>query len=117
VNPEEVAQLAGQLYPRWYSSLVRYAARVTGSLELAQDLVQESFLLLAQELLAGRAIHSPKGWTLRVVRHQISRQLREVKDRGIVFCSIDTDWGESIPELRTWQQEPQGRPRAVSRRN
>lgn len=110
MSGEQAAQIAAQLYPNWYTSLIRYAARVTGSVELARDLVQESFLLLAQELSTGKTVNSPKAWTLRVVRHQISKQLSREKDRGIVFESIDADprWGEFVPPaLRVDPRLPQ----------
>ncbi len=100
MSPEEAADLAAQLYPAWYGSLIRYAARVTGSVELAQDLVQEAFLLLARELQGGREIMSPKAWTLKVVSRQISKQLVKEKDQGIVLVSLDAtqDWGDHVPD-------------------
>jgi RNA polymerase sigma-70 factor (ECF subfamily) len=74
LDQEEITELFQEFYEGWYSSLVRYAARATGSTELAKDLVQESFLLLCRELLRGTAISSPKGWTFRIVRRHIRRQ-------------------------------------------
>ena len=74
LDQEEITALFQDFYAGWYSSLVRYAVRATGSSELAKDLVQESFLLLCRELLRGATISSPKGWTFTVVRRQIRRQ-------------------------------------------
>lgn len=74
LDQEEITALFQDFYEGWYSSLVRYAARATGSVELAKDLVQESFLLLCRELLRGTTISSPKGWTFRIVRRNIRQQ-------------------------------------------
>jgi len=86
---DDVARLINDLHTAWYSALVRYAARLTGSIEVAEDLVQNSFLALCDELLRGIKIHSPKAWTFRVVRRQVNRELYHNKDRGIAVESID----------------------------
>lgn len=89
MRAEETRKLIQELFESWHSSLVRYAWRLTGSIDMAEDLVQEVFLMLCRELRAGRQIHSPKGWTLRVLRHQIGRYLFLDRDRGIAMCSLD----------------------------
>jgi RNA polymerase sigma factor (sigma-70 family) len=91
--------LVSELFDSWYSKLVGYVMRSTGSIELAEDLVQEAFLELCRELKAGVKIENPKGWTLCVVRHQISKYLRATKDRGIVFESFDDH-----PTLKDFRQ-------------
>lgn len=75
MTKEEIRALFEDFYESWYSSLVRYVARLTGSTDLAKDVVQDSFLTLCNELVQGRHIENPKGWTFRVVRRQIGRQM------------------------------------------
>lgn len=72
------------LFSCWYSPLVRYAARVTGSLDAAEDLVQEVLMRLYRELRKGKTISDPKSWTLCVLRHEIWRHVRHhQRDRAL----------------------------------
>lgn len=110
MDQDEIRCLFQDFYESWYSSLLRYVVRSVGSVELAKDLVQESFLLLCRELLNGKQIDNPKGWTFRVVRRQIGRQLRLDRYSGVSFESIDSPagWesGEFVhPALRVEAQE------------
>jgi RNA polymerase sigma factor (sigma-70 family) len=57
--------------------LIRFAARITGDLELARDVVQETFLRLCRED-PGR-LANPTAWLFRVCRHRALDQRR--KDR------------------------------------
>lgn len=75
----ETLRLIGELFESWYSSLVRYAMRITGSADAGEDIVQEAFVQLCQECRIGREIRSPKGWTLTVVRHQSMRYVAALK--------------------------------------
>lgn len=83
---DQIERLVTELYECWYSSLVSYATRRTGNLELAEEFVQETFLALCRELLCGIEIRSPKGWTLTVVRHQVGKWLRS-----------RNEWGRDLP--------------------
>jgi RNA polymerase sigma-70 factor (ECF subfamily) len=78
---EEASRLVEPLFENWGPALVRYAARATGHLELAEDLVQEAFMALYSKVRGGAEIHNPKGWTLRVVRNQILKQKRTLSRR------------------------------------
>ena len=77
----EAARLVGSMFSQWYSSLVRYAWKATGSVELAEDLAQEVFMRLYRELRNGKTIHDPKSWTLCVLRHEISKERRGQQKR------------------------------------
>jgi RNA polymerase sigma-70 factor (ECF subfamily) len=72
----EASELVRSLFDRWYPALLRYALRATGSLQVAEDLVQETFMLLYRAVREGQKIENPKGWTLCVVRRQIGKQMR-----------------------------------------
>lgn len=100
MTQHETSRIVNELFHSWYASLVRYACRHTGSLALAEDLVQEVFLELCRHLRSGKPISSPKGWTLRVLRHCISKSSFYVdKDRGIAFESLDQLDVERHPNL------------------
>jgi len=72
----EASELVHSLFGCWYPTLVRYALRATGSLEVSEDLVQETFMLLYRALREGQTIDNPKGWTVCVIRRQIGKHLR-----------------------------------------
>jgi RNA polymerase sigma factor (sigma-70 family) len=77
VSRDEARKLVGSLFDTWYSSLVRYACRACGSLDRAEDVVQETFLALFRELVWGGRVDNPKAWTLCVVRREVVRAHRE----------------------------------------
>jgi RNA polymerase sigma-70 factor, ECF subfamily len=79
MNRAEASELVHSLFSSWYPTLVRYAIRATGSREAAEDVVQETFMLLYRALRQGQSIDNPKGWTLCVVRRQIARQQRSIR--------------------------------------
>jgi RNA polymerase sigma-70 factor (ECF subfamily) len=65
------------LFTSWRPSLLRYALRLCGAPELAEDLVQEAFLALCRKSATGEDVRDPRQWTLCVVRHQVSKHLRD----------------------------------------
>jgi RNA polymerase sigma-70 factor, ECF subfamily len=84
MNREEASRSVTALFKSWYSSLVRYALRTTGSYELAEDLVQEAFMQLYRALRAGKTIVYPKAWTLCVLRRSMSRETQNLTlDRAL----------------------------------
>ena len=85
----EASELVHSLFGCWYPTLVRYAYRATGSLAIAEDVVQETFMLLYRALRHGQNIANPKGWTLCVVRRQIGKQMSHFKHNGIFHESLD----------------------------
>jgi RNA polymerase sigma-70 factor (ECF subfamily) len=84
VTNSEAARLVGSMFSQWYPSLVRYAWKATGSVDLAEDLVQEVFMRLYRELRNGKTIHEPKSWTLCVLRHEIGKEKRGQQKRQAV---------------------------------
>jgi RNA polymerase sigma factor (sigma-70 family) len=60
----------------WQTFLLRYALRVPLPYDVAEDLVQDTFLELFQTLHAGKQIEYPKAWTLCVLRRSILKRLR-----------------------------------------
>jgi RNA polymerase sigma factor (sigma-70 family) len=82
MQQDTATRLVRSLFLSWYSPLVRYAFRFTGSLTVAEDLVQESFLALYKALIEQKEIHNPKAWTLCVVRREIGRWIRDPRRNG-----------------------------------
>ena len=76
------------LFREWYPSLVRYALRACGSMETAEDVVQEAFTELYRALVQGKVIESPRAWTLCVVRRGIVDQHREQSRHGGEFLAF-----------------------------
>ena len=91
MNRQEATQLLTDLFDTWYPSLLRYAYRLTGNLERAEDVVQDAFLVLYRELVKGVAIDNPKGWTLIVVRRAVLRGARHDRQEGIRVSLEDVE--------------------------
>jgi RNA polymerase sigma factor (sigma-70 family) len=103
MNRDEASKLLSSLFETWYSTLVRYVYHLTGSLELAEDTVQEALMLLYRELREGRAIDNPKGWTLCVVRRQISKQVRNYQSMNPLHQTLEAL--DSLPaSLHIWRE-------------
>jgi RNA polymerase sigma-70 factor (ECF subfamily) len=81
------------LYSRWQAPLHRFAIGMTGSPQLAEDVVQETFMVLMQD--AGRydAGRGPVGAYLRgITRHLVFRRLR----RESRFVALADGFAESV---------------------
>jgi RNA polymerase sigma-70 factor, ECF subfamily len=100
----EASELVHSLFDRWYPVLLRYALRATGSPQVSEDLVQETFMLLYRAIREGQKIENPKGWTLCVVRRQIGRQLR--RSWREIGLDESMDVLETLPSCRVDPQWP-----------
>ncbi len=88
---EEIDALVSDLYRSWYPSLLSYAYRSVGSMATAEDLVQDTLLLLCRDLMKGADIVNPKGWTLTVLRHQIAKRMQQERSRGVEYDSEEIE--------------------------
>jgi RNA polymerase sigma-70 factor (ECF subfamily) len=83
-----------QLVDEHYSSLYRYAYRLTGSAVDAEDLTQETFcqaqLKLAQLRDRGRA----KAWLFSILRNGYLHRLRNARQEQ----TVSLDWVGDLPE-------------------
>lgn len=77
-----------ELYKAWGPSLLRYAAALSASIPLAEDLVNESFLELHRNLAEGVTIHNPRAWTLTVVRNLLHKHRRGTR-RIVEFPNLE----------------------------
>jgi len=109
----EASELVHSLFGCWYPSLVRLAFRATGNLEVSEDLVQETFMLLYRALRQGQKIENPKGWTVCVVRRQVGKQMRKSRRDGGVHESLDIldtlPAGRVSPEGGEWERDAAAR--------
>ncbi|MCC6263255.1 MAG: sigma-70 family RNA polymerase sigma factor [Bryobacterales bacterium] len=99
----QASELVHALFSSWYPTLVRLVIRDAGSLEAAEDAVQETFIALYHALREGQQIENPKGWSLRVARRQISRSWREPENR---LHHESLHILEYLPQGRAGQGEP-----------
>jgi RNA polymerase sigma-70 factor (ECF subfamily) len=66
-----------QVYDAVFAEVYRYAARLAGpDRQLAEDLVQEVFVELAQRVCRGEQPEVSVGWFVTAVRHRFVDQLR-----------------------------------------
>jgi len=72
MNRERATSLINELFENWYSCLIRYALRTTRSFEVAEEVVQDTFVEFYVAQVRGEVIHNPKAWMLTVVRREIS---------------------------------------------
>jgi len=81
--------LTEQLFSTWGRALVRYAYRLTGNCESAEDLTQEAFMALYSTLCEGVEIDVPRAWAMAVVCNQASKLRRQWVRHGEVLQPIE----------------------------
>ncbi len=74
MTEQEATELVNSLYDSQYHQLVRYALRVCGHLDSAEDVVQEMFMKLYRALREGQNVENPRAWAYCVVRHDIGKR-------------------------------------------
>ena len=99
----EVAAEVSSYFDNWYTPLVRYALRATGSLSLAEDLVQEAFLKLYRRLREGMRIEKPKAWIMCVLRHDIGKLMHSQSTERNLHEPLDVLDG--VPAGWTYQEQ------------
>ncbi|MEW5977307.1 MAG: sigma-70 family RNA polymerase sigma factor [Acidobacteriota bacterium] len=104
MNALQASAVVTSLFEGWYSILVRYVHKLTGSFDLAEDVAQEAMMLLYRELRSGRPVENPKGWTLCVARRQIHKQIRNYQSMDPQTQSLEML--ESRGSSGTRWQEP-----------
>ncbi|MCP5118791.1 MAG: sigma-70 family RNA polymerase sigma factor, partial [bacterium] len=103
MTPEEASRLVKSLFLSWYSSSVRYAYRLCGSVEVAEDAVQSAFQSLYLALIDGKQVIDPKRWTLCVVRRNIGKYHRGQRLHGEQLLPVEEF--DEMPDPRA-QVEP-----------
>ena len=54
----EAGEAITGLYETWYPAALRFAQRISGRWDIAEDSVQEAFLRLYRELRAGKVVQN-----------------------------------------------------------
>jgi len=86
---DEAAEVVNALFDGWYDSMVRFAFRLTGSVGEAEEVVQDAFLQLFNDLCAGTGIDNPKAWTFCVVRRGAARSIQHHLKREVPLDTVD----------------------------
>ena len=81
MNRENAERLVTELFTSSYSATVRYAAYKCGSLDLAEDVVQDAFGALYARLREGASIRQPRAWVLQTVRNKIYKAWHRTERR------------------------------------
>lgn len=89
MSREQATAVVVALYDSWYDAMVRYASRLTGSADRAEEVVQEAFLQLFDRLCSGARIARPRAWTFCVVRRAGLRRLQQHLKREIPLDGTD----------------------------
>ena len=66
----------GSLYKDNYDLLIKISFRLTGDIELAQDLTQETFALALFNMRKLRGHENPAGWLVITLRNMINNERR-----------------------------------------
>ncbi len=104
----QAGRLISELFEASYRALVHYALWATGSLEVAEDLVQNSFMDLYAALRQGKRVRDPRSWMLCVLRRAILKHQRAQRRHPETvapptdfdaFPDITGGTGETLAEL------------------
>ncbi|MBL8171773.1 MAG: RNA polymerase sigma factor [Acidobacteria bacterium] len=79
-----------QLYQRWQAPVYRFALRLSGSVELAEDVTQDVFLTLMRDGAQYSGSGSFAAYLLTIARHSVLRRLQRERR----FVTLETN-GES----------------------
>src|SRR4051812_21519400 len=95
-NPATPGEALDPLVARFEGPLVRYAARITGDVERARDVVQETFLALHRETAGGGGISAANGhlpaWLFTVCR----RRALDVRRKEHRMLTLTVEQAESF---------------------
>ncbi len=70
------------LYETQYEKMVKFAFRMIGSMDSAQDLVQEAFLLALFNLDELSCHPNPEGWLMKTLRNLARNERRRIQNHA-----------------------------------
>jgi RNA polymerase sigma-70 factor (ECF subfamily) len=91
-------QVVEQLVDQYYSSLYRYAFRLTGSAADAEDLTQEAFCKAQGHLAQLRDLDHAKPWLFSILRNAYLHRIRSTRQERCVALEEVGDLPEPLPE-------------------
>jgi RNA polymerase sigma-70 factor, ECF subfamily len=86
-DPDSFRAFYEEALPRVYGYLLRRC----GSVVVAEDLTQETFLAAVVELRKTRRVEQPLGWVLGIARHKLIDHFRSTQKRGARETSAVVD--------------------------
>ena len=92
----EIAQLVAEHHQAAY----RYAYRLTGSVQDAEDLTQETFLVVQRKIGQLRNIDTPRAWLFAILRNCFFKERKRWRPSLAGDMSLDVEWveGPSVGE-------------------
>jgi RNA polymerase sigma-70 factor (ECF subfamily) len=84
-------QALGEIYDAYFERLYRYAYRLVGDVESAQDIASEALRRLLEVLREGRAPNHLGAWLYRVAHNLAMDQHRQRPAGGVVSLEPDLD--------------------------
>src|SRR3984893_10751611 len=89
------------LFAHLRATLLRYLWDFRLQNETAEELVQEAFLKLFEELRQGRSVQMPRPWLFRVVHRLALKEIRRLRIREVPESLLDGEPGHlEIADLR-----------------
>ncbi|MBW2292684.1 MAG: sigma-70 family RNA polymerase sigma factor, partial [Deltaproteobacteria bacterium] len=79
------------MYASNHDAILRYLQRMTGDLDLAEDLVQETFSRVARGLEQFRGESQLTTWLYRIATNAFLDHLRRLKTRAIEIPAIEVE--------------------------
>lgn len=87
-----------ELYQRFYPALCNYARRITGEIDVAEDIVQDCFIRIWDGDICFKDIPSMTGYLYKMV---YTKSLNTIRDKGVAEIS----YGEWAKEMEFVQNE------------
>lgn len=79
-----------QMYEANYGNIRKWAYRHTGDVTTAEDIAQETFLILVMKIEDAMAHPSPRAWLYTVARNLIGHELRDMRKRMALLSDLDS---------------------------
>lgn len=98
------ADLVASLYDRHGDELFGYLSRLVGARDVAEELLQETFLRLVREVRGGRTPEQPRAWLYRVATNLAASRGRRISAMG-----------RTLGRLRLGDPQPSLEPGVVGR--
>ena len=96
--PQRDREFYAELVGSHAAELYRYAYRLCGAPETAEDLVQETFCEAWRSLAGLRDQQNSRGWLFQILRHRYARFVRDKRRKQPAFTSLSE---EQIPAVTT----------------
>ena len=93
----------GQLYQEFSSGVFAYCLKILADRQLAEDVVQETFLKVRQHAGSIEKNESFKSWIFRIARNEALMQIRKRRQNGQI--DDNTVWEEETPHLQLVKAE------------